>query len=194
MKPSRSSSQAMNPLLRILLLTALLSPAAVFADSWVRPEPRVVASPDTRVLARVTPGRDGKPSRAALYRLDAAQQRYELLAGWDLPQRRAPVDALVTDAGQLVVLDEWGEMGKGQVLTLFAADGSQRFAFTLRQLLGERASDALTTVSSVWWRCGEPMLVNGGTGLRVVTYDEGQLVVGLDDGRVDYQPGKGRCR
>lgn len=176
------------------LVTLLLLPAVAFADSWIPPSPKVVSSPDTRVLARITPGRQGTPARVVLYRFDAGHERYAFHAGWNLPQRRFPVDVLVTDAAHLVVLDEWGQMGKGQVLTIFSANGKQRFAFTLKQLLGKRAAGAPASVSSVWWRCGEPMLVAGGAELRVVTYDEGELIVNLVDGQVSHEPGQGRCR
>lgn len=180
--------------LRALLVLTLLFPWVARADSWVPPSPKVVASPDTRVLARLTPGRGDHSASVALYRLDATHERYVSHAGWNLPQRRAPVDVLVNDASQLVVLDDWGQMGKGQVLTIYSADGGQRFAFTLKQLLGEAAASAPASVSSLWWRCGEPLLVADGKELRVTTYDEGVLTVSLTDGRVKHEPGQGRCR
>lgn len=179
---------------RTLLVFTLLWPLAAFADSWVPPSPKVVASPDTRVLARITPGRQDQSASVALYRIDAANERYVSHARWNLPQRRAPVDVLVNDAAQLVVLDDWGQMGKGQVLTIYSAEGELRFAFTLKQLLGEAAASVPASVSSLWWRCGEPMLVADGTELRVTTYDEGVLTVSLTDGRVKHEPGQGRCR
>lgn len=176
-----------------LLLTAC---ATAQADSWGPPQVQVTASESGGYLARVEPARRGKvPARVVIYRHDAGAERYAQSAAYALSHAIAPVDIVLADNGTLVTLDEWAQVGRGEVLTVHAADGTRTHRYTLSRLLGEKAAAAaLSTVSSTWWRCGEPALIAGGQVLRVVTYDEGELRVDLRNGSVDYRPGKGRCQ
>lgn len=174
----------------------LLVCAGASADSWAPPRVQVVASGSGEQLVRVEPARRGADApRAVRYRHDAAGERYVKDATFALPHRTAPVFVLLTDDGTLVTLDEWAQVGRGPVLLVHDAAGKQRHRYTLAGLLGETAAAAApASVSSTWWRCGEPLLISGGHVLRVTIYDEGELRVDLRDGSVDYRPGKGRCR
>lgn len=165
------------------------------ADSWVRPELRAVVSGNGQYIARIVPGdRKAVHARALLYRFDAERDGYDKLVDHELEDRWAPVDVLLGNDGSLVTLDGWANMGKGAVLRVYDASGGLRFAHTLRDLVGARASSAPESVSSVWWRCGQPTLVEGDVTLRVVTWDEGEVRVRLADGSVQHRPGKGNCR
>ena len=175
-------------------LAGLLALGVADADSWVRPELRVVASEHGEYLARIVPGDRNIHARALLYRYDASQDGYRKLADYALQDTWAPVDVLLAGDGGLVTLDAWASMGKGTVLRVYNPDGGLRFGHALADLGGERASLAPASVSSLWWRCGKPMLIEGGAALRVVTWDEGELRVNLDDGTVQHHPGQGRCR
>lgn len=177
-------------------LFLLLASATVHADSWAPSSVQVVASESGEQLVRVEPARGGNgTARAVRYVHDARGEAYAQAAVYALPQRIAPLDVLVTGDGTLAALDEWARVGRGIALTVHDADGRLLHRYTLAELLGEKAAAAApASVSSTWWRCGEPSLISGAQVLRVTTYDEGELRVDLRDGSVDYRPGKGRCR
>lgn len=182
---------------RCLSLGLVLSMAGVaLADSWDQPAVRAVGSADGLALVRVAPGSssgDRRPN-VELYRRDAKSAQYALKDRFQLRNRIAPVDVLLTGKGELVALDEWAQMGHGTVLVVYAADGKPRLQFRLDELLGaEVAAKAPASVSSTWWRCRTPMLSHDDSQLLVETYDGGQLRVDLSTGRVAYEPGTGRC-
>ncbi|WP_133001086.1 hypothetical protein [Luteimonas arsenica] len=177
-----------------VVLAGLLAFGVAHADSWVRPELRVVTSESGDYVARIVPGDRKVHARALLYRYDAERDGYRKLADYELQDGWAPVDVLLGDDGGLVTLDAWASMGQGTVLRVYDADGGLRFGHSLAGLVGKRASAAPASVSSLWWRCGKPTLTYGGEALRVMTWDEGELRVRLDDGSVQHDPGKGSCR
>ncbi len=175
-------------------VAGLLVLGVAHADSWVRPELKVVASESGEYLARIVPGDRKVHARALLYRYDAEQDGYRKLSDYELRDPWAPVDVLLAGDGGLVTLDAWAAMGKGAVVRVYNVDGELRFGHSLPDLVGEDSSSAPASVSSVWWRCGKPILIEGDAALRVVTWDEGELRVSLVDGAAQYQPGQGRCR
>lgn len=179
-----------------LFAVVLMACTTARADSWAPPQVKVQASESGGYLVRVEPGRHvRKPARVVIYRHDAGDERYTQSTAYPLSHAVAPVDIVLANDGTLVTLDEWAAMGRGIVLIVHAADGTPLHRYTLPKLLGEKAALAApSTVSSTWWRCGEPGLIAGGYVLRVTTYDEGELRVDLRDGAVDYTPGHGRCR
>lgn len=183
--------------LRSLLAGLLLAlPGLVLADSWAPPSLKVVASMDGRALVRVVPGsfRGDKRPEAELYRYDKENARYTLRARFQLRNRIAPVDMLVTGQGELVALDEWAQVGQGTVLTVYAPDGEPRLQRDLDELLGKQAAAKVpASVSSRWWRCRKPMLNGDDSELVVSTYDNGELRVTLANGLVKYTPGNGKC-
>ncbi|WP_296251230.1 hypothetical protein [uncultured Stenotrophomonas sp.] len=183
--------------LRYLLPCLLLSIIGTAqADSWAPPSLKVVASSDGQALARVTPGslRGGKESDVELYSYDAKNAQYALKTRFQLRNRIAPVEILLTGQGQLVALDDWAQMGHGTVLAVYASDGKLRLQFTLEELLGaEAAAKAPTSTSSTWWRCRKPRLNHDDSQLLIDTYDNGKLRVGLFTGNVEYEAGNGSC-
>lgn len=178
------------------MLLSLLACTTAHADSWAPPGVQVKASGSGERLVRVEPGRRAQdPPRAVLYRHDAGSESYLRRIACALPQRAAPVDVLLADDGTLVALDAWAQVGRGIVVTVHDATGKTKRSYTLQALLGKAAAAAApSSVSSTRWRCGKPALIAGGRALRVVTYDEGELRIGLRDGKVEYERGSGRCR
>ncbi|MFC6186006.1 hypothetical protein [Pseudoxanthomonas japonensis] len=179
-----------------LSFAMLLACFPAHADSWAPPGVQVKASASGAYLVRMEPGRRGlKPAGTTICRYDAKAERYTRSTAYVPPHAISPVDPVLAGNGTVVALDEWAQVGRGVVLTVHAADGTPTHRYTLSSLLGEKAAVAApATVSSTWWRCGEPALIAGGHVVRVVTYDEGELRVDLRDGTVDYTPGDGRCQ
>jgi len=182
---------------RSLLAGLLLAlPTLALADSWARPSLKVVASTDGQALVRVVPYgfRGDKRPDVELYDYDVERAQYVLKNRFQLRNRIAPVDMLLTGQGELVALDEWTQVGQGTVLTVYAPDGAPRLQLDLEQLLGEQAAaKAPASVSSRWWRCRKPMLSWDDSELVVDTYDDGELRVTLASGLVKYTPGTGKC-
>ena len=183
--------------LRSLLAGMLLAlPAPGHADSWARPSLKVVASTDGRALVRMVPGdfSGGKRPEVELYGYEVEDAQYALKNRFQLRNRIAPVDMLLTGQGELVALDEWGQVGQGTVLTVYAPDGVPRLQLDLEQLLGEQAAaKAPASVSSRWWRCRKPLLNGDDSELVVRTYDNGELRVTLASGMVKYTSDSGEC-
>lgn len=187
------------PMMRCIRVTSFVAivcaSGIVHADSWVPPSVQVVASESGERLVRVEPGRRGQEgARALVYRYDADAERYAQSMAFTLLHTVAPVDLLLADDGTLVTLDEWAQVGKGEVLVVHDVDGKVAHRYTLEQLLGAKAVAAPSTVSSTWWRCGKPALIAGGHVLHVITYDNGELRLDLKTGQVRHEPGTGQCQ
>lgn len=176
------------------LLGVLLACGAAMADSWAPPAVRAVASEEGGYIARIVPARKGQPARASLYRHDAGTDDYRKVAAYLLEDRIAPAGALVRRDGTLITLDSWGALGEGIVLRVYDPGGKLRFARDLPDLLGKDAARVPRTVSSRWWRCGEPLLYDGGDTLRIGTWDQGEVRIDLRSGKSEYAPGDGKCR
>lgn len=175
------------------VLGLLLACGVAFADSWIPPPIRAVTSDGAEYMVRVTPSSQGKPARASVYRHDPETGSYPRLADYALQDRITPVDLLLGDDGTLTTLDGWAAMGQGMVLRVYDPQGNLRFERSLKALLGERAASVPASVSSLWWRCGKPKLIDGGATLWVTTWDEGELRVDLRSGEAHYAPGTGSC-
>ncbi|HET6395852.1 MAG TPA: hypothetical protein VFF91_03315 [Pseudoxanthomonas sp.] len=167
---------------------------AAAADSWGPPQARTVESGQGARVARILPGEDGASAQATLLRRDPGNGRLRPLASYRLHHEPAPVDALLADDGTLVALDTWGRLGWGGVVHVYDARGRLRFIRDLPALLGPAVQTVPRSESSRWWRCGEPVLADGGATLRVATWDGGELRLDLHGGRARYRPGSGRCR
>ncbi|SBV37329.1 exported hypothetical protein [uncultured Stenotrophomonas sp.] len=182
---------------RWLLAGLLLAlPGMGHADSWVPPSLKVVSSTNGQALVRMTPGgfQGDKRPDVELYAYDVQAKQYNLKTRFQLRNRLAPVEMLLTEQGELVTLDEWTQVGHGTVLVVYAADGAPRLQLDLEQLLGEQAAaKAPASVSSIWWRCRKPWLGRDDGELVTSTYDNGELRVELATGKVQYTPGNGRC-
>lgn len=177
----------------VLLLAAVAHDAR--ADTWARPRLKLVASDNAMYVARIEPGRSASGSaHATLYLHDPDTDSYRKSVRYALQDRWSPVTALLSDDGALVTLDHWGQVGTGVVLHIYDTRGQIRSQHTLRELIGDAADKAPSSVSSTWWRCGTPFFFDGDRRIRIATFDEGRLDFDLENGTWKYSPGKGSCR
>jgi hypothetical protein len=105
----------------------------------------------------------------------------------------APVDALVTNRGELVTLDNFGF---GAVLAVYGPAGALRVSYTLEQLYGEeKLSDVPRSVSSRWWRCQPTGFVDPETETRIYIreYLGGEFLLALSQRSFSYRPGEAEC-
>jgi hypothetical protein len=151
----------------ILLVLSLLC-TSVWADSWRAANVSGMASPSGHVVVRVIPStnlgevygfaveRKGKPATAVYYRLGAGDN-YVKYQEVSLLNPIAPIFFAVSDASELVTLDNWHNMGIGKTVVVYRADGQVLRSYELGQIYTvAELQNIRRSVSSIWWRCSSP--------------------------------------
>jgi hypothetical protein len=192
----------------VLALVALTS--AAWADQWLTPQTREVWSQLRDQFVRVIPGKGigetvgfrgaptGPPATAELYRR-APDRSYRPTWTVDLVNPVAPVDVFLTDRGYLVTLDNWHNMGYGQVLALYSPEGKPIRSYALRDLFSAAEIERFSrSVSSIWWR-KQVAYVRSDQQSLYVQLDEkgGELIVETESGAYqicETRQGAHRCR
>ena len=197
----------MRAFLRLAVLVVLLSPPA-FADDWPGPRVGNVFSADGAHFVRIIPGASigetagfagapkGAYARAEFYTRQA-DQSYRRMADVRLKNPVAPVDALVSNSGYLITLDNWHNAGYGQVVAIYGPRGAVIATHELEQLYpAERLAQLPSSVSSRWWRCSALGYVDPATQTAVYVAERlgGIFVFQLATGRFEYRPGKAECQ
>lgn len=209
MKMYAASFQLMNAIrnmarclwLPLFLGSALAAPAS--ADSWPSPQIQAKASKNGEFVVRVIPGTSmgdvdgfaglpkGPYAKAELHRLDSGA--YKKVRDITLLNPVAPVDIELTDKGNLITLDNWHNMGGGQVLVLYSPEGEVIKKYTLQELYpGARMKKFERSVSSTHWRC-QDLFSSVAREKMLVVLDRigGLLSVNTETGAVTYST-KGR--
>ena len=171
------------------------------ADTWMPPKPVTVFSPSKTFIAQVLPGDSGNPAdydqamtnRAhnATARVSARQSNGTTHLVWEgkLVNPVAPADVYVSDAGNLVTLDNWHQVGYGPIVVFYDRKGHLIRYWELKDLLTfEQKLDALSA-SSINWRTGEPRFGRGTrTNALIVPAAKGEFVFDVADGRLLSAP------
>jgi hypothetical protein len=161
---------------RLCLLLLFLLASAARADSWPAAVPMGVISSDGKVAARILPGNSigdvlgfagsgkGQTAQAIVYRL-GPDDKYSRALAWSLLNPVAPVFAALSDAGELVTLDNWHNMGHGKIVVVYGADGKIRRSYELSEIYStDERRRFQQSVSSIWWRCNAQPALHGPTG------------------------------
>ena len=121
---------------------------------------------------------------------------YEKIRSVTLLNPIAPVDIEVTDGGFLVAIDNWHNLGMGNVLAIYSPRGTVIKKFSLKDLYSnEDIARIQASTSSVHWRCaGLSTSLVSSNELRVDDSIGGRFVFGLDTGAFVYQRAAGSCR
>ena len=148
----------------LLVALALAVPGRSRGDEWPAPQTREVFAPAREYFVRVIPGKGigetvgfrgaptGPPATAELYRR-AGDRSYRPVWTVSLVNPVAPIDVFLTDRGYLATLDNWHNMGYGQVVAFYSPAGVLIRAYALADLFSPAEIDALRkSVSSIWWR------------------------------------------
>jgi hypothetical protein len=185
-----------------------LMPSSVRADDWPSPQSQVVFSADGRRFVRLVPGtawgdaigfagaRKGAYARGQFYALQG-DRSYRLVADVALLNPVAPVDAILTNRGELVTFDNWHNFGFGAVVAIYEPAGTLRASYTLEQLYGAAKLAAVPrSVSSRWWRCRPFGFVDPAseTSLYVREYSGGEFVFSLTARSFEYRAGRAPCQ
>lgn len=97
----------------------------------------------------------------------------------------APVKFLVTDRGYLVTLDNWHNMGYGQVVVSYRPDGQRVAEYELKDLFSSEEIAAFqTSVSSIWWRTETAYVRKGQQSIYLALPGQGEELI--------YEPETGR--
>jgi hypothetical protein len=191
----------------VVVVAVILAPAGMRADNWPAPQTRNVFSRDGSHFVRIVPGSSwgdvegfqgaatGEYARGLFYALEP-DRSYRLVADVALVNPVAPVDALVTNRGDLVTFDNWHNFGFGAVIAIYDPAGALRASYTLEQLYGdEKLSDVPQSVSSRWWRCQPTGFVDPETetSLYVSEHLGGEFVLDLSPPSFTYHPGEAQC-
>ena len=132
----------------------------------------------------------GRYARASVFRAKG-EDRYEKVREFDLLNPVAPIDFVVSNAGEVVTLDNWHNMGMGKVLVIYAPDGSVRTSYALSDIYSRTEVGRFeASVSSIWWRCNyPPFLGRGATKFEVMDKIGNTLEVSLGSGTIEKKPG-----
>ena len=191
----------------IAVLICLLAVSQwALADSWRSATPKAVVSEDGRIVVRVTPGTSigdtygfagapkGQFASAPWFRY--RDKRYELYQTAQLLNPVAPIHVAVTNDGTVVTLDNWHNVGFGDVVAIYAPDGKLRKKYSLRDLYSMTTIEKIDrSVSSIWWRCvGLDPFVDRDNTLEIDDTLGGRFTFQLTSGKYTYEVGVGQCK
>ncbi|MSP37896.1 MAG: hypothetical protein EXR70_05345 [Deltaproteobacteria bacterium] len=176
---------------------------AVQADDWPAARPFQFFSASGKYFIRFVPGdsigdtvgfagsRKGKFA-SALYYAQQADRSYKLLHEIALQNPVAPVDALLSDQGYFITLDNWHNLGYGKVAAIYGPAGKPIRSFELGELYpGQMLERIPSSVSSRHWRCQPSHFVEPKEQRSVVVAEAlgGNFVFTLASGKMSYEAG-----
>lgn len=191
-----------------LVLGLAFLPQLAIADDWPGPRTANVFSPDGTHFVRIVPGsilgdtegfagaEKGAYARGLFY-AHQPDRSYRLVADVALVNPIAPVEALVTDAGELITFDNWHRFGFGEVVAMYDAKGQLLASFTLKDLYGEeKLADIPRSISSRWWRCDPFHFVDPSKQTRVYVRERlgGSFTFSLPERSFEHSPGGTDCQ
>ena len=192
----------------VAALLLVLGPASpVGADSWPGPRVVTVFSEDGGRFVRIVPGASvgdtvgfagaprGAYARGAFYARQP-DRSYRLVADVPLANPVAPVEALVSNGGHLLTLDNWHNLGHGPVVAVYDPSGSLLRSYRLEDLYdAKRLASIPASVSSRWWRCAASGFVDPPAQTKVYVNERlgGTFVVTLATAAIAYQAGAAPC-
>jgi len=189
---------------RVTLLVLLAFPQMSVGDSWAAAVVTEVLSPDTEHRVRIVPGNSlgdtfgfagqdvGEYAHAIYYHRNGSDQ-YTKSREITLGNPVAPVDAYLTNEGYLVTLDNWHNMGYGEVVVIYDAAGELVASYELNELYKEDEALQLLerSASSIWWRCGNPQFQL--SSFSVNESNGGRFEFQFSSGDFSYVPGESEC-
>jgi len=183
----------------VVLLCFLIMPAVLPADDWASATVQEVFSKNRQYFIRITPGESigetwgfsgakiGKHAHAEFFRVQA-DRSYRLDREIDLLNPVAPTGFFVSNAGDLVTLDNWHNVGYGFVVVLYHSDGKLMKSYRLADLFPKKEAESFSqSVSSIWWHKG-PTYIDEDQKIFYMGYRESpdyrDLLLSLGDGSV----------
>ena len=146
----------------LVLVMLFAGSNAAIADSWPGATVKAVVSENGQTVVRVIPGASigdtygfsgapkGKFATAQWFRF--RDNRYELYQTVQLVNPVAPIHVAVANDGTVITLDNWHNVGFGDVVVIYAPDGKLRKKISHRKSLlnnGNRKNQAKCIVDLV---------------------------------------------
>jgi hypothetical protein len=174
---------------------SLLAMSEALADSSRAPAATAGASPNGEYVVRVVPGTPPATySTATWYRhIGKDFKRFQTIA---LLHPVAPGIIRVADNGALVTVDNWGQSGRGVVLTIHSNRGKLLRSYTLTDLYtASQISKFKHSVSNIRWRHHQiPETFFGENKVYVTDCTQGSIVVDTETGAIErFEQGAGSC-
>ena len=167
----------------------LLAGSVLSADSWPAPIVKEVFSQSREWFVRVVPGKSlgdtfgfaGSPkgpyATAEFYRR-GPDRGYALTKEITLVNPIAPVLFFVTDRGYLVTVDNWHNLGYGQVLVSYAPDGARVSSYALKDLFSStEIASRPRSASSIPWRTETVYVRSGQQSIYIQLDDKGREII-----------------
>lgn len=179
---------------------------AAIADSWKSATVKAVVSENGTTIVRVIPGASigdtygfagaakGKFASAQWFRF--RENRYEPYQTMQLINPVAPINVAVANDGTVITLDNWHNVGYGDVVAIYAPNGKLRKKYRLDDLYTEAVIKKIKrSVSSIWWRCvTDHLYIEGNDTLEIDDTLGGRFRFQLKDGAYTYEAGVGECK
>jgi hypothetical protein len=179
---------------------------AAKSDDWPAFVSKTAVSQNGQLLVRVDPGNSlgdvygfaGEPIGAYatghMYYYSDSIDSYQKLRQISLANPIGPVDVLVNNEGWIVTLDNWHNMGYGEIIVVYDNAGIKRQSYTLDAIYDAEAEGKFErSVSSIWWRCGAMLPIINGE--RLVLWDAlgGRLTVEFTKGKLEQSETAKTC-
>lgn len=187
---ARGASRRLCCRVLVVVTAAATAPLTAMAVDTIRRPPafEAVPSPAGSYQVEISLPAPAGPHAAAsvltLVRFEAGQR----LVLWQqrLPHRPRPRYALVSDAGQVLLLDEWIHVSSEHALTLIGRDGKliARHALpAVREALGLDAAALASRAQHGPWLQAPPRIASDGLACEAQAGDR-TLLISLRDGRL----------
>ena len=183
-----------------IVWAGMLLAVAAQADTWMPPHWITVSSPSKLFIAQVIPG-DGNSGNFeqaitnleynATVKVSARHPAGTTNLVWEgkLVNPVAPTDVYISDAGNLVTLDNWHSAGYGPIVVFYGPKGQLIRYWELKDLLTMMQRIDVMSASSMWWRSGKPRFGEGiRTNTLIVPSVVGEFVFDVTDGRLLSAP------
>jgi hypothetical protein len=206
-RTARNPVRSVPRILQSLLLLCVWSSS--YADNWPGPQVREVFSESREYFVRIIPGesvgdtfgfagaKKGKYSVAEFYHR-GKDRSYQLTTEAVLLNPVAPVEFFVSNEGRLATLDNWHNLGYGEVVVLYDPRGQVIRSYELHDLfLSEEIAAFTQSTSSIRWRGGPTLIRPDQKTLLVTVESGGNFIFGLETGLYKYCEYVGRqyrCR
>jgi hypothetical protein len=148
-----------------ILILFVVAPV-LLADSWAPPKASGYASRSGQYLLRILPGgtENRQTAVALIYELDRGGLSYNKKKEFALANNQTPVDACISDTGEIFTFDDWGSLGHSYAVVHYSADGTLKQDYSLDKLIPEKLlveiKKTRRSISSIRWRTGVPYMVN----------------------------------
>jgi len=178
----------------------------VFADSWMPPVSIAAVDNTGHFVAKTTVGKSmgdvygfagadaGEYAKVKLYAYNPVMDSYKKLSEFDLRNPISPVEVVLTDNGYIITLDNWHNMGIGEIVSVYSPDGKYKRGFSLSDFYSlDELNQIRESVSSKWWRC-DLVFYDSFKGVIVIgDYTGGTVELNPYTGDFKKRAGTGKC-